>query len=150
MAEVVNLAAYRETRGRDDEGPGGEEAAEHTAHSRDAGEGGETTDDDEAPHGWAHGAAKCMCCAHEWVAVAPAGTVFLACPACDCEQGRWQYPFRPRDDSVVFECCNCGAQEFYCVAAGAGEGDIPLLHTSGGASHDYYLLCAGCGVDMKF
>lgn len=149
MADVVNLASRRAERRREDDEKLGQKVVDRAAHLREAGEGGDVDDGDEVPNGWASGAAKCMNCSHEWVAVAPVGTVFLACPACDCEQGRWQYPFEPQEGTILY-ACGCGAHEFYVVAAGATEDDLPLLRTSGGASHEHYLFCAGCGKTMNF
>ena len=42
---------------------------------------------DREPH--LSGAAVCLACKHEWVAVAPVGTVWMECPACSLERGRY-------------------------------------------------------------
>jgi hypothetical protein len=42
---------------------------------------------DREPH--LKGAARCLACRHEWVAVAPVGTVWLECPQCSLERGRY-------------------------------------------------------------
>lgn len=42
---------------------------------------------DREPH--LSGAAVCLACKHEWVAVAPVGTVWMECPACSIERGRY-------------------------------------------------------------
>lgn len=31
------------------------------------------------------GAARCLSCKHEWLAVAPVGTYILECPSCGCD-----------------------------------------------------------------
>lgn len=70
------------------------------------------------------GDAKCLACGHQWVAVAPVGTVWLECPACSLERGRYvaqvERPgphwhcgcgndlFRVTPDGPY--CPNCGAE----------------------------------------
>lgn len=55
------------------------------------------------------GDAKCLTCNHEWVAVAPIGTVDLECPKCSTFKGVFMYMTAPE---VVWEC-NCGNQLFF-------------------------------------
>lgn len=66
------------------------------------------------PH--ATGAARCMACRHEWVAVVPAGTEWLECPACELVRGRMVFPCMP-ESSAVFTC-NCGCQLFTVTPTG--------------------------------
>lgn len=42
---------------------------------------------DREPH--LSGKARCLACKHEWVAVAPVGVVWMECPACTLERGRY-------------------------------------------------------------
>lgn len=43
---------------------------------------------DREPH--LSGTGVCLACRHEWVAVAPVGTVWMECPACSLERGRFK------------------------------------------------------------
>lgn len=54
------------------------------------------------------GQAKCAGCNHEWVAVAPTGTVQLECPNCERLTGRFYCGAMPE---TFFEC-NCGSSCF--------------------------------------
>lgn len=56
------------------------------------------------PHN--EGAARCMACRHEWVAVAPAGQEDLECPSCGRMFGRFLYPFSPDTARWVCACDN--------------------------------------------
>ncbi len=42
---------------------------------------------DREPH--LSGEAVCLACEHKWVAVAPVGTVWMECPSCSLERGRY-------------------------------------------------------------
>ena len=75
------------------------------------------------------GRARCTACEHEWVAVAPVGTVWLDCPECGTERGLMVYPVGPQDGELEYQC-NCGGYVFgirsnetgdvwiYCVSCG--------------------------------
>lgn len=63
------------------------------------------------------GKARCIQCGHEWVAVAPVGTVFLECPECRTEKGRFIGACAPQEGTEVREC-NCGNQLFYLTREG--------------------------------
>ena len=41
----------------------------------------------QSPHSF--GKARCLACKHEWVAVAPVGAIWLDCPECTLERGRF-------------------------------------------------------------
>jgi hypothetical protein len=56
------------------------------------------------------GEARCLSCKHKWVAVAPVETVWLECPACALEHGRFYYHFEPE----AHWQCGCGNDLFYC------------------------------------
>lgn len=58
------------------------------------------------------GQAFCIHCDHEWVAVAPSGTVDMECPKCHTMKGLFKYPCAPSDGQETWEC-NCGNQLFY-------------------------------------
>jgi hypothetical protein len=51
------------------------------------------------------GQALCTQCGHEWVAVAPVGTVVLECPGCHTFKGLFKGPIEPEHGIWT---CNCG------------------------------------------
>lgn len=61
------------------------------------------------------GKARCLACRHEWQAVAPVGTVWLDCPACSLERGRFLGPAQ-RDGAHWH--CGCGNDIFYVTPDG--------------------------------
>lgn len=67
------------------------------------------------PHGT--GMALCIACLHEWMAVAPTGTIALECPSCHLHKGRWKFDFYPNEGQMV-RSCNCGNQLFYLTPNG--------------------------------
>lgn len=69
----------------------------------------------EDPH--ANGDAFCIFCKHEWLAVAPVGTMQLECPSCGSLKGIWKFPFAPNEGQLVREC-NCSNQLFYITPDG--------------------------------
>jgi hypothetical protein len=56
------------------------------------------------------GDARRLQCGHEWLATAPAGEVWLECPACKILRGAFIGPSYPIDGQVWQ--CNCGNQLF--------------------------------------
>lgn len=64
----------------------------------------------KAAGGWSQGAARCLDCRHEWQAVAPAGTLWLDCPACTLTRGRF---VGQHEWSGPHWHCNCGNDLFY-------------------------------------
>lgn len=65
------------------------------------------------PH--SEGKARCLACKHEWVAVAPVGTIWLECPACTLERGRFIAQHQREGDHWH---CNCGCDLFYATPDG--------------------------------
>ena len=69
-----------------------------------------------------HGDARCLACHHEWVAVAPVGAVWLECPECSLDRGR--YIAQALRDGDHWHCvCECDlfyatADGFYCPNCG--------------------------------
>ena len=61
------------------------------------------------------GSARCISCRHEWVSVAPVGTVWLDCPSCGMAKGRLVNPVLK--DGLHWHCL-CGNDIFYCHADG--------------------------------
>jgi rubredoxin len=63
------------------------------------------------------GDARCLVCGHEWVAVAPIGTLWLECPKCTAHMGRFMGPVhRPERAGGQFICgicATCGNDLFY-------------------------------------
>lgn len=57
------------------------------------------------------GVACCSACKHEWAAVAPVGTVFLACPSCHTNKARFVDPVLLEPGTERLEC-QCGCQLF--------------------------------------
>jgi hypothetical protein len=69
------------------------------------------------------GEAVCLACKHEWVGVAPIGTVDIECPECKSQKGVLKH-FVHRDG--LHYLCNCGN---------------PLLFATPDGCY-----CANCGV----
>lgn len=55
------------------------------------------------------GAAKCLSCGKEWVAIAEIGSVELECPEC----GTWKGVFVGLTAPETVWECQCGNQHFY-------------------------------------
>jgi hypothetical protein len=70
------------------------------------------------------GAAHCLHCRHEWVAVAPVGIVYVECPECHCDKGVFTGVTLPP----------VGTEHFVC---GCGNGLFSVTRD--------YVLCANCG-----
>lgn len=70
---------------------------------------------DHRPH--AAGAAICISCKHEHVAVAPTGTVWFDCPACGLEKATWKYTFQFKPGTEI-RVCACGNELFYITRVG--------------------------------
>jgi Zn finger protein HypA/HybF involved in hydrogenase expression len=66
-----------------------------------------------SPH--STGKAKCLTCHHEWVAVAPLGTVWLRCPKCRTRKGTWKNHFERAGKEWR---CHCGAGLFVIMPEG--------------------------------
>lgn len=62
------------------------------------------------------GPARCLDCKHEWVAVAPVGTIWMECPKCSLIRGRFVNQVERDGDHWV---CNCGNDLFYVTSDGA-------------------------------
>ena len=75
------------------------------------------------------GLAHCTACKHEWVAVAPVGTVWLECPSCGTERGLMKSPVEPNDGEMEFRC-NCGCRIFGIRSNETG---------------DVWIFCVSCG-----
>lgn len=84
--------------------------------------------EENSPH-WA-GAAKCVSCKHEWVAVAPLGTEWIECPECGLERGHAYHAFGAEAGDSLFQC-NCG-----CEA-------LTAYYRAG----RFRFQCMNCGVD---
>ena len=61
------------------------------------------------------GETRCLACGHEWVAVAPVGTVFLECPSCSLVKGMLKYPCEREGEHWE---CNCGNSLFHITPDG--------------------------------
>lgn len=64
---------------------------------------------EKTPH--ISGLACCSACRHEWADAAPVGTVFLLCPACGTQKGRFIHPALLEPGAERLEC-SCGCQLF--------------------------------------
>lgn len=71
---------------------------------------------DREPHIEAvEGKARCLACRHEWIAVAPVGVVWMECPSCSLERGRYIAQIeRPGEHWH----CNCGNELFFATNDG--------------------------------
>ena len=58
------------------------------------------------------GDARCVACAHTWVAVAPVGTTWLECPSCHTEKGLFVAACWPGKGIGVWTC-HCGCDVFF-------------------------------------
>ena len=61
------------------------------------------------------GKARCLACKHEWVAVAPVGVIWMECPACTLERGR--FVAQVERDGLHWHC-NCGNDLFHATPDG--------------------------------
>ena len=77
------------------------------------------------------GSAKCIACGDTWVAVAPAGTMWLECAKCGTMKGTWVHPTLADVGDMAFTC-NCGSEAL-------------TAYKRGGLFH---LICMNCGVDQ--
>lgn len=74
------------------------------------------------------GPTVCMGCRHEWVAVAPVGTVTFRCPACELDKGvAAGFVLKAEEESFH---CGCG-------------GFLFVIHRS-------QTMCAACGERAAF
>jgi len=78
--------------------------------------------EDRTPH--LSGMVRCLACRVKWAAVAPAGTVWMECPACSLERGRFIESARK---AGAHWYCHCGCDLFhvtpngyYCPNCGSG------------------------------
>lgn len=62
------------------------------------------------------GPARCICCGHEWVAVAPVGEPQLDCPICKTAKGVFVHPVSPRGETRWV--CKCGSDLYYILPTG--------------------------------
>lgn len=63
-----------------------------------------SSEEDNSPH--LSGNAVCLACKHEWVAVAPVGTIWFECPSCGTERGVMKGPCMHVGESHW--TCKCG------------------------------------------
>lgn len=61
------------------------------------------------------GKAHCIACKHEWVSVAPVGTVWLTCPECQTEKGLMKFPCVREGGNDLFHATK---DRFYCPNCG--------------------------------
>ncbi len=61
------------------------------------------------------GKARCILCKYEWVAVAPAGTVWLDCPECHSMKGIHIFSCVRKEEHWT---CNCGNDLFHITKEG--------------------------------
>ncbi len=74
------------------------------------------------------GPAFCAACKHRWTAVAIIGSIWLQCPNCETEKGRFEWPVLAKEVSH-FEC-NCGNDLFHIT--------------------EEYVYCPNCGQEHIF
>ncbi len=75
------------------------------------------------------GRARCLACAHEWEAAAPAGVIVLECPQCACLQGRWRNYLEPEAGVHTWRC-RCENDLFFVTPES--------------------VVCARCGSEQRF
>jgi hypothetical protein len=103
------------------------------------------------------GSAKCLSCAHEWIAVAHPGRAMfnIECPKCGTFRGQLVQPVIPSEETIVFQHkCGC----YYYVPMwvkksgfiAQGDADLRLVNTAGTAAAELVLLCVGCGDFVSF
>lgn len=63
------------------------------------------------------GTAICSACHHEWLSVAPTGTMELECPECSTMKGRFKFDCAPPEGTLSWTC-NCGNQLFNVLEDG--------------------------------
>jgi len=62
------------------------------------------------------GAAKCLACHHRWIAVSPVGTIWLECPECTLDRGR--YIAECIRENRLHWSCGCENDLFYLTSEG--------------------------------
>lgn len=62
------------------------------------------------------GPARCLSCRHDWIAVAPTGTVALDCPACGLNKGQFIH-LAVREDRLHWRCA-CSNDLFHVTPDG--------------------------------
>jgi hypothetical protein len=78
------------------------------------------------PH--SSGAAKCISCKHDWIAVVPLGTEWFECPNCGLMKGKFKYTHLRVGDKHW--TCRCENDLFHITPSGT--------------------YCPNCGVWQKF
>lgn len=81
--------------------------------------------DNFRPH--LQGKARCLACKHEWHAVTPIGVVWLECPSCTLERGRF---VAQAEIHAPHWHCNCGNDLFQII--------------------ERIIYCPNCGADQVF
>jgi len=66
-----------------------------------------TSRTERGPH--LSGEAFCARCHHEWISVAPVGTVDIECPECHTMKGLFKHGCEPQYEAWT---CNCGCYMF--------------------------------------
>ena len=64
------------------------------------------------------GKARCLACRHEWIAVAPIGTVELECPSDGCGLPKGRFVALCEPDHGARWVCDCGNDLFWLTRAG--------------------------------
>lgn len=82
--------------------------------------------DAQRPH--LSGTARCLSCQHQWAAVSPVGTVWLACPSCLLLRGR--YVNYCEIEKAEHWTCHCGCDLFFVTPGG--------------------MYCPNCGTVQRF
>lgn len=73
------------------------------------------------------GFCRCLACKHQWVGVAPVGVVWLECPSCSLERGRF---ISQAERNEPHWHCHCGNDLFFVSMQGP--------------------YCPNCGTAQKF
>lgn len=87
------------------------------------------------PH-WS-GNIKCIGCQHEWVGVAPMGTMFVDCPSCGLPKGTPKHPFGAAEGDAMFVCNICDSE---ALTAYYREGHFRIICMGCGTNHTEAIL----------
>lgn len=87
--------------------------------------------EERQPH-WS-GTVHCVGCQHEWVGVAPMGTMWLDCPNYELPKGHPKHLFGADVGDSEFSCV-CGGQALTAYVRAKGQ--------------RFFLRCMACGTDQ--
>lgn len=81
--------------------------------------------EEESAGPYLEGKCRCLHCKHEWVGVAPLGTVSVDCPSCGLRRGAFIANVLKDGDHWTCRCGSilfaCNVANWYCIACGTNQ-----------------------------